>query len=87
MVHTAVASPAGSTATSADTARALATSATGPHVGADSAETAAALAALGHRVVRRAVPLCGAQAVLVDAERGVLVGVSDGRKDGCALGY
>lgn len=49
-------------------------------------ETAAALARLGHRVVRRAVPLGGAQAVLVDEARGVLIGISDGRKDGCALG-
>ena len=49
-------------------------------------DAAAALAERGHRVVRRAAPLGGAQAVLIDEERGVLIGVSDPRKDGCALG-
>ncbi len=46
---------------------------------------AAALADLGHRVVRPDVPLGGAQAIVIgDA---VLAGASDPRKDGCALGY
>lgn len=48
---------------------------------------AQALAARGHRVERAAAPLGGAQAIKIDAESGVLVGASDPRKDGCALGY
>jgi gamma-glutamyltranspeptidase/glutathione hydrolase len=48
---------------------------------------AAELAALGHRVTRRATPLGGAQAIAIDAAEGVLVGASDPRKDGCALGW
>ncbi len=45
-----------------------------------------ALTDMGHKVVVPDQPLGGAQAVLVDAEGG-LVGGSDPRKDGCALGY
>lgn len=44
-----------------------------------------ALARMGHRVERCAGPLGGAQAIVIDAD--VLVGASDPRKDGCALGY
>jgi len=50
------------------------------------AETVARdLTARGHRVTRRDKPLGGAQAVLIDGD--VLIGASDPRKDGCALGY
>jgi gamma-glutamyltranspeptidase/glutathione hydrolase len=45
------------------------------------------LKALGHAVAARRMPWGGAQAVLIDAENGVLVGASDPRKDGMALGY
>jgi gamma-glutamyltranspeptidase/glutathione hydrolase len=48
--------------------------------------TAEGLAALGHTIARRAQPFGGAQAIWIDAERGVLVGASDPRKDGIALG-
>jgi gamma-glutamyltranspeptidase/glutathione hydrolase len=49
--------------------------------------TAEGLARLGHRVESSPIPLGGGQAILVDHERGVLLGASDGRKDGIALGY
>ena len=46
---------------------------------------AAALAALGHRIAYRSSPLGGAQAIVIGDD--LLVGASDPRKDGCALGY
>jgi gamma-glutamyltranspeptidase / glutathione hydrolase len=49
--------------------------------------TAAALAARGHRVVPADGPLGGGQMIVLDHERGVLIGGSDPRKDGLALGY
>ena len=52
-----------------------------------SSAVAAELAAMGHKVTRRAMPLGGAQSTTIDELAGVLVGASDGRKDGCALGY
>lgn len=45
------------------------------------------LRARGHDVSLRELPLGGGQAIKIDWDRGVLIGGSDGRKDGCALGY
>jgi gamma-glutamyltranspeptidase/glutathione hydrolase len=45
------------------------------------------LASRGHRVVDARNPLGGGQAIVVDRKRGVLVGGSDPRKDGLALGF
>jgi gamma-glutamyltranspeptidase/glutathione hydrolase len=46
----------------------------------------ASLAEMGHEVSIPDEPIGGAQAILID-EGGVLIGASDPRKDGCALGY
>ena len=47
----------------------------------------AELAEMGHDVIIPPTPIGGAQAIWIDPESGVLVGASDPRKDGCALGY
>jgi len=52
-----------------------------------SAATIDGLRQRGHRVMVRERPWGGAQAIAIDWERGVLIGASDGRKDGCAVGY
>lgn len=43
------------------------------------------LAAMGHNVIIPDTPIGGAQAILIDGD--ILIGASDPRKDGCALGY
>jgi gamma-glutamyltranspeptidase / glutathione hydrolase len=42
---------------------------------------------LGHPIVRRADPWGGGQAIEFDHANGCVIGASDHRKDGCALGY
>jgi gamma-glutamyltranspeptidase/glutathione hydrolase len=45
------------------------------------------LSRLGHEIALVEKPHGGGQAILIDRARGVLIGGSDPRKDGCALGY
>jgi len=51
------------------------------------AEVIAGLEKIGHRTSRVAAPWGGGQSIWIDWARGALIGGSDPRKDGCALGY
>jgi gamma-glutamyltranspeptidase/glutathione hydrolase len=53
-------------------------------------ETAVALAGKGHQIIRKFSPVNqvgGGQAIYLDHAENVLLGASDRRKDGCAIGY
>ncbi|MBD9374192.1 gamma-glutamyltransferase [Rhizobium sp. ARZ01] len=50
-------------------------------------EVISALRSRGHNIVLRQMPLGGGQGIVIDWENGNLIGGSDHRKDGCAIGY
>jgi gamma-glutamyltranspeptidase/glutathione hydrolase len=45
------------------------------------------LASRGHKITNIGMPHGGGQAIFIDHKNGTLVGGSDPRKDGIALGY
>jgi len=47
----------------------------------------AALSAMGHEVEQRILPWGGGQIIQIDRAKNILIGASDPRKDGCALGF
>jgi gamma-glutamyltranspeptidase / glutathione hydrolase len=51
------------------------------------AATIEGLRARGHDIVMASLPWGGGQTIKIDWDRGVLIGGSEPRKDGCALGY
>jgi len=51
------------------------------------ATTIAELSRRGFAFERSEIPIGGAQAIWIDRDNGTLIGASDPRKDGCALGY
>ena len=45
------------------------------------------LTKIGHNVEYTKETHGGGQAIFIDRKNGVLIGASDSRKDGCAIGY
>ena len=41
----------------------------------------------GHQVNYPVSPIGGGQIILIDNKKNILIGASDFRKDGCAMGY
>jgi gamma-glutamyltranspeptidase/glutathione hydrolase len=50
-------------------------------------EVVRALTLKGHRITESFGSFGGYQGIWIDQERGVLLGATESRKDGCALGY
>lgn len=55
--------------------------------GAVPADITSALRSRGYELTVPTRPIGGSQAIAIDWDKGVLLGASDHRKDGCALGY